>query len=71
MRKKIERAIKEGLLIEVRHEAKKKTNARLTKELLEMAEGMHTSGIMSDAAYEKITARHLKKRQHGDATADG
>jgi putative transcriptional regulator len=39
--------------------AKKKANARLTKELLETAKGMHASGIMSDAAYEKITMRHL------------
>jgi putative transcriptional regulator len=38
---------------------KKKANARLTKELLEMAKGMHASGIMTDAAYEKITMRHL------------
>ena len=40
--------------------AKKKTNARLTKELLEMARGMHASGIMTDAAYEKITMRHFE-----------
>jgi putative transcriptional regulator len=39
---------------------KKKTNARLTKELLEMAKGMHASGIMTDAAYEKITMRHFE-----------
>jgi putative transcriptional regulator len=38
---------------------KMKTNARLTKELLETAKGMHASGIMNDAAYEKITMRHL------------
>jgi putative transcriptional regulator len=44
--------------------AKKKTNDRLTRELLEMAEGMHASGVMSDAAYEKITLRHLR---HGEA----
>jgi putative transcriptional regulator len=37
---------------------KRKTNDRLTRELLEMAEGMHASGIMDDAAYEKITMRH-------------
>ena len=36
-----------------------KTNARLTRELLEMAKGMHASGIMTDAAYEKITMRHF------------
>jgi putative transcriptional regulator len=42
---------------------KTKTNARLTKELLEMAEGMHKSGIMDDAAYAKITMRHLNKAE--------
>jgi hypothetical protein len=36
-----------------------KTNARLTRELLDMAKGVHTSGIMTDAAYEKITMRHF------------
>ena len=41
--------------------AKTKTNARLTRELLETAKGMHASGIMNDAAYEKITLRHLKR----------
>ena len=39
--------------------AKTKTNARLTKELLETARDMHASGIMDNAAYEKITMRHL------------
>ena len=39
---------------------KKKTNTRLTKELLEMAKGMHASGIMADAVYEKITMRHFE-----------
>lgn len=39
--------------------AKQKTNARLTAELLDMAKGMHASGIMDDAAFEKITMRHL------------
>jgi putative transcriptional regulator len=39
--------------------AKKKANTRLTKELLETAKDMHASGIMSDAAYEKITMRHF------------
>jgi putative transcriptional regulator len=38
---------------------KKKPNARLTKELLETARDMNASGIMDDAAYEKITMRHL------------
>jgi putative transcriptional regulator len=40
--------------------ARKKTNTRLTKEMLEMARGMHASGIMIDAAYEKITMRHFE-----------
>ena len=35
------------------------SNARLTKELLEMAKGMHQSGVMDDAGYQKITMRHL------------
>jgi len=39
--------------------AKEKTNIRLTKELLETAKGMHASGLMNDAAYDKITMRHL------------
>ena len=43
--------------------AKKKTNARLTKELLETARDMHASGIMDDAAYEKITMRHLGENE--------
>lgn len=44
--------------------ARKNTNDRLTSELLEMAKGMHASGVMNDAAYEKITMRHL---QHAGA----
>ena len=39
--------------------AKTKPNARLTEELLETARDMHASGIMDDAAYGKITMRHL------------
>jgi hypothetical protein len=46
-----------------------KTNARLTKELLETAKGMHASGIMDDAAYEKITIRHLKRTADDSAAA--
>ncbi len=42
---------------------KTKTNTRLTKELLAMAKGMHASGIMNDAAYKKITMRHLDKAE--------
>ncbi len=36
-----------------------KKTSRLTEELLEMAEGMHRTGIMDDAAYRKIIVRHL------------
>lgn len=43
---------------------KAKTNRRLTEELLETAQGMRASGLMSKAAHEKITMRHL-----GDAPA--
>jgi putative transcriptional regulator len=38
---------------------KSKTNRRLTEELLETAQDIRTSGIMSRAAHEKITKRHL------------
>jgi putative transcriptional regulator len=46
---------------------KTKTNARLTKELLETANGMHASGIMDDAAYEKITVRHARSTAEAPA----
>ena len=36
-----------------------KTNRRLTEELLETALDMRASGLMSKAAHEKITMRHL------------
>jgi len=49
--------------------AKTKTNARLTKELLETAKGMHASGIMDDAAYRKITMRHLRRAAETPAAA--
>jgi hypothetical protein len=42
--------------------AKNAADTRLTKELLEMAKDMRASGIMSDAAYEKIVFRHLGQR---------
>jgi len=48
---------------------KKKTNTRLTKELLETARDMHASGIMDDAAYEKITMRHLGRAPEMPAAA--
>ena len=38
---------------------KKKLDDRFTREMIETAEGMRASGIMSDAAYEKITTRLL------------
>jgi putative transcriptional regulator len=38
----------------------KKGNSRLTKELLEIAHGMHASGLMTKAAQEKITMRHME-----------
>jgi putative transcriptional regulator len=39
----------------------KKPN-RLTKALLETAGDMHGAGLMGDAAYAKITMRHLGKK---------
>ena len=39
--------------------SKPKTESRLTRELLSMAKDMHTSGVMDDAAHEKITMRHI------------
>ena len=39
--------------------AKSKANARLTRELLETAQDMRASGLMSKAVHEKITLRHL------------
>lgn len=33
--------------------------SRLSKALLETAEGMHRIGVMDAATYEKITVRHL------------
>jgi putative transcriptional regulator len=38
---------------------KTKANRRLTEELLETAQDMRASGLMSKAAHEKITMRHL------------
>src|SRR5882724_6713996 len=48
---------------------KKKTNVRLTRELLETARDMRASGIMDDAAYEKITMRHLGRVPESPAVA--
>src|SRR5262245_46651095 len=49
--------------------AKRKTNTRLTKELLETARDMYATGIMDDAVYEKITMRHLGGSPDTPATA--
>src|SRR3981081_1316521 len=38
---------------------KTKANRRLTEELLETAQDMRASGLMTKAAHEKITMRHL------------
>ena len=37
----------------------RKRNSRLTRELLETARDMRASGIMTKAAHEKITLRHI------------
>lgn len=39
----------------------KQTPTRVTKALLETAGDLHQSGILSEAAHEKITLRHLAK----------
>ena len=39
--------------------AKSKKLSRLSEALLEMAGDLHRVGIMDDAAYRKITIRHL------------
>jgi putative transcriptional regulator len=46
-----------------------KIKSRLTTELLAMAKDMHVSGVMNDAAYEKITMRHLAGKE-SPATAE-
>ena len=38
----------------------KSGNSRLTQELLETARNMHASGLMTKAAHEKITMRHIE-----------
>jgi putative transcriptional regulator len=38
----------------------RKGNSRLTKELLETASDMRTSGLLTKAGHEKITMRHLE-----------
>jgi DNA-binding transcriptional regulator YiaG len=39
----------------------KQGTSRLTKAILETADGLHHAGIMDDAAHAKITLRHLSK----------
>ena len=39
----------------------KQETSRLTKAILETADGMHRAGIMGDAVHAKITLRHLGK----------
>jgi putative transcriptional regulator len=48
---------------------KTKTNRRLTEELLETAQDMRASGLMSKLAHEKITMRHLGERPAATASA--
>jgi putative transcriptional regulator len=43
--------------------SKPKKENRLTRELLSMAKDMHTSGTIDDAAYEKITMRHINRAE--------
>jgi putative transcriptional regulator len=42
--------------------AKDKNPRRLTQALLETAKEMHGSGTLDDAAYDKITMRHVGKK---------
>jgi putative transcriptional regulator len=39
--------------------AKKRKTSQLAKELLEMAEGMRSAGLLDRATHDKITMRHL------------
>lgn len=59
--KTITQALKDGPLIEVQHgnETKKTKTSRLTRELLETARDMHVSGLLTEAARDKITMRHV------------
>jgi putative transcriptional regulator len=38
----------------------RKSNGRLTRELLETARDMRASGLLTKAAHEKITMRHME-----------
>jgi putative transcriptional regulator len=46
---------------------KAKPNRRLTKELLETANDMQSSGLLSKSAHQKITMRHLGGTQTAPA----
>jgi len=48
---------------------KKRTTSRLTSELLETARDMRKSGLMTKAAHDKITMRHLGVTDTAKATA--
>jgi putative transcriptional regulator len=50
---------------------KAKTNRRLTEELLETARDMRASGLLSKAAHEKITMRHLGERSAAAVVPSG
>jgi hypothetical protein len=43
----------------------KKPASRLTKRLLETAEGMRRTGILNEKAHEKIKRRHQKEKGRG------
>jgi hypothetical protein len=49
---------------------KAKANRWLTEELLETAQDMRASGLMSKAAHEKITVRHLERGETKDLPTD-
>ncbi len=40
-----------------------KTPSGLTAAIFEMAEALHRNGILDDAAYDRITVRHLGERE--------
>jgi putative transcriptional regulator len=44
-----------------------KAGSRLTRAILDTADGMRRVGVMDDAAHEKITLRHLGKTPVGTA----
>jgi hypothetical protein len=56
--------LKDGTLIEVQHgsenkKTKKDKGSRLTEELLQTARDMQASSLMTKAAHDKITMRHV------------